>query len=65
MVGPGDPPKQRSHASVQITLDRYGHLLPDTGREEMQKLDRVMDGEASNGISNVMLEVSLEGQGRP
>jgi hypothetical protein len=37
------------HASVQITLDRYGHLLPDTGREEMQKLDRVMDGGASGG----------------
>jgi integrase len=46
--------KQMGHASVQITLDRYGHLLPDTGREEMQKLDRVMDGEASNGVSNVM-----------
>jgi hypothetical protein len=54
--------KQMGHASVQITLDRYGHLLPDTGREEMQKLDRVMDGEASNGISNVMPEVSLQGQ---
>jgi integrase len=39
--------KQMGHASVQITLDRYGHLLPDTGREEMQKLDRVMDGGAS------------------
>jgi Site-specific recombinase XerD len=57
--------KQMGHASVQITLDRYGHLLPDTGREEMQKLDRVMDGEASNGISNGMPAVSLQGQGRP
>jgi integrase len=46
--------KQMGHASVQITLDRYGHLLPDTGREEMQKLDCVMDGVASNGVSNVM-----------
>jgi integrase len=50
--------KQMGHASVQITLDRYGHLLPDTGREEMQKLDRVMDGEASNGVSNVMAGAS-------
>ena len=57
--------RQMGHASVQITLDRYGHLLPDTGREEMQKLDRVMDGEASNGISNVMPEDSLQGHGRP
>ncbi len=34
--------KQMGHASVQITLDRYGHLLPETGREAMQKLDDVM-----------------------
>lgn len=27
------------HASVQITLDRYGHLLPDTGAEAMRRLD--------------------------
>ena len=53
------------HASVQITLDRYGHLLPGTGREEMQKLDRVMDGEASNGVSNVMPGASLKDQERP
>lgn len=34
--------KQMGHASVQITLDRYGHLLPDTGTEAMRRLDGVV-----------------------
>jgi integrase len=31
---------QLGHASVQITLDHYGHLIPDANRAEIDKLDR-------------------------
>jgi integrase len=30
------------HASVTITLDRYGHLFPDSGREAAGQLDRYL-----------------------
>ncbi len=42
---------------------RRGPYLLKTDKE-MQKLDRVMDGDASNGVSNVMPGASLQGQGR-
>lgn len=31
---------QLGHASVQITLDHYGHLVPDANKGEVAKLDR-------------------------
>lgn len=36
--------KQLGHASVTITLDRYGHLLPDVGKEAMRRLDEAVFG---------------------
>ena len=30
------------HASISITLDRYGHLLPGTEREAAQRLDQLL-----------------------
>jgi hypothetical protein len=35
---------QLGHASVQTTLDRYGHLLPATHREAAQRLDQTLFG---------------------
>ncbi len=31
------------HASIQITYDRYGHLLPGSEREAAAMLDRLLD----------------------
>ncbi len=35
---------QLGHASVQTTLDRYGHLLPATHQEAAQRLDQTLFG---------------------
>ena len=32
------------HASIQTTLDRYGHLMPDVHAAEARKLDRLVFG---------------------
>jgi len=34
------------HASIQTTLDRYGHLMLDVHRAEPSKLDRLVFGPA-------------------
>lgn len=39
------------HASISITLDRYGHLLPGSERDAAELLDRFLDG-ASLGQSD-------------
>jgi hypothetical protein len=33
---------QLGHASIQTTLDRYGHLMPETYEAEAGKLDRLV-----------------------
>ena len=35
---------QLGHASVQTTLDRYGHLLPATHKEAAHRLDQTLFG---------------------
>jgi hypothetical protein len=35
---------QLGHASVQTTLDRYGHLLPATHKKAAQRLDQTLFG---------------------
>jgi hypothetical protein len=30
------------HSSIQVTLDRYGHLLPGNEREAARQLDRYL-----------------------
>ena len=37
------------HASIQTTLDRYGHLLPDLHRAEASKLDPLVFGSEGDG----------------
>jgi integrase len=55
LIAQGAHPKyiqvQLGHASIQTTLDRYGHLMPDAHAAEARKLDQVIFGDAlrSNG----------------
>src|SRR5439155_25604809 len=49
LIAQGAHPKyiqaQLGHASIQTTLDRYGHLMPDAHATEARKLDRLVFGE--------------------
>ncbi len=49
LVAQGAHPKyiqaQLGHASIQTTLDRYGHLMPQLHQAESQKLDQLVFGE--------------------
>ena len=49
LIAQGAHPKyiqaQLGHASIQTTLDRYGHLMPDGHAAEARKLDRLVFGE--------------------
>lgn len=36
---------QLGHASIQTTLDRYGHLIPQLHQAEAQKLDQLLFGQ--------------------
>ncbi len=48
LIAHGAHPKyiqaQLGHASVQTTLDRYGHLMPQLHQVEAQKLDQLVFG---------------------
>ncbi|MBI4635684.1 MAG: site-specific integrase [Candidatus Rokubacteria bacterium] len=50
LIAQGAHPKyiqsQLGHASIQTTLDRYGHLMPDAFEREARKLDRLVFGGA-------------------
>jgi len=39
---------QLGHASIQTTLDRYGHLMPDAHAVEARKLDRLVFGSSGH-----------------
>jgi integrase len=55
LIAQGAHPKyiqaQLGHASIQTTLDRYGHLMPDAHAAEARKLDRLVFGE--NGLPGI------------
>ena len=58
LIAQGAHPKyiqvQLGHASIQTTLDRYGHLMPEMHEAEARKLDRLVFGEnAQNGVTRV------------
>jgi len=60
LIAQGAHPKyiqaQLGHASIQTTLDRYGHLMPDAHAAEARKLDRLVFGD---GIAGPRLAGSL------
>ena len=49
LIAHGAHPKyiqaQLGHASIQTTLDRYGHLMPELHQAEAQKLDQLVFGQ--------------------
>jgi len=49
LIAQGAHPKyiqaQLGHASIQTTLDRYGHLMPEMHEAEARKLDRLVFGD--------------------
>ena len=49
LIAQGAHPKyiqaQLGHASIQTTLDRYGHLMPQVHQAEARKLDHLVFGE--------------------
>jgi integrase len=67
LIAQGAHPKyiqaQLGHASIQTTLDRYGHLMPDAHTAEAQKLDRLVFGDGVAG-SRPVARYSLDALGR-
>jgi hypothetical protein len=47
---------QLGHASIQTTLDRYGHLMPDAHAAEARKLDRLVFGENGHRVADVIAD---------
>lgn len=46
---------QLGHASIETTLDRYGHLLPDAGKDVGARLDALVFGTGKGLASNARL----------
>ncbi len=47
---------QLGHASIQTTLDRYGHLIKDVNTEQAKKLDSILgfsSGEDSGAVETI------------
>jgi integrase len=60
LIARGAHPKyiqaQLGHASIQTTLDRYGHLMPDAHAAEARKLDRLVFGEQGRPAADVVFD---------
>jgi hypothetical protein len=57
MRGPGEPKALSSYmgiASLQITFDRYGHLMPGSEEEAAGLLDEYLDRTAARAQSTTM-----------
>jgi len=44
--------KQMRHASIEITFDRYGHLLPEARQEATLRLSKAIFGKSSDAASD-------------
>jgi integrase len=48
LIAQGESPKyiqaQLGHASIQVTMDRYGHLLPDVNQQAARRLEESLFG---------------------
>ena len=47
---------QLGHASIQTTLDRYGHLISDVNTEQAKKLDRILGFDDSDAPQMRLVE---------
>ena len=50
---------QLGHASIQTTLDRYGHLMPESHREAGERLDEFIFGQASTQRKTEAMAVAV------
>ena len=41
--------RQLGHSSISVTVDVYGHLLPDRAEQVADKLDALLDSELAGG----------------
>jgi len=66
LIAHGAHPKyiqaQLGHASIQTTLDRYGHLMPQLHQAEAQKLDHLVFGTQATAPARRLTAVRV---GRP
>jgi integrase len=46
---------QLGHASIQTTMDRYGHILPNTNKGVGERLDKLVFGEAEQSATTMQL----------
>ncbi len=64
LIAQGENPKvvqaQLGHASIQTTLDRYGHLLPDTQRQVGERMEAFLFGSATQRPANGLLKNATE-----
>jgi integrase len=48
LIAQGESPKyiqaQLGHASIQVTMDRYGHFLPDVNQQAARRLEDSLFG---------------------
>ena len=56
--------QQLGHASIQTTLDRYGHLLKDINTEQSKKLDNILGLEHCSSPSGKSVRRLLEDSGK-
>jgi len=54
---------QLGHASIQTTLDRYGHLIKDVNTEQAKKLDHILGFVEHSGSSSDSVRRMLENKG--
>ncbi len=68
MIAQGAHPKyiqaQLGHASIQTTLDRYGHLMPQLHQAEAQKLDELVFGQQAASPARRLQAVRVGGPAR-
>jgi integrase len=67
LIAQGAHPKyiqvQLGHASIQTTLDRYGHLMPEMHEAEARKLDRLVFGTTGqDGVTHAAADALLRSQ---
>ena len=43
---------QMGHSSIQVTMDKYAHLLPEIGEKAVQSLDSLFDAEEKKQVQN-------------
>jgi hypothetical protein len=64
LIAQGAHPKyiqaQLGHASIQTTLDRYGHLMPEIHQAEARKLDLLVFGDGPRARDRAVV-----GDGKP